>query len=364
MTAVVFRVAGGVRMGLGHLRRCRTLAERLSASGATVRFVTASREAFDVIAAAGWDAAVEPDETAIETTVRTLRALAVPRVVVVDDPRLGGPAWAALGALAAVACLDDNGDRSLPVALIVNGSAGAERFVYRAGPDTRLLLGPRYIVLREAFARIPERVMAARVRRVLVLGGGADLGGVTARLVRSALASLPDVCVDAVIGPFAAPPAFDGLPPRDRERVRLHRDPPDMAALMADAELAVSGGGQTAYELAAAGTPAIGVRLAADQALNLRGLAAAGCLRDPGPPSAPWFDDRLAATLSELAGDAAARAEMGRCGRRLVDGRGAERVIDALEGLPEVLSARSASTGSRFGMASPARFGRAGWPSR
>jgi len=112
-----------------------------------------------------------------------------------------------------------------------------------------------------------------------------------------------------------------------------------MAALMLNADLAVSGGGQTTYELAATGTPAIGIRLAAGQALNLRGLSAAGCLREAGAPDEVGFEARLVSRLSELADDRSVREEMSRRGRALVDGRGAERVTDAIVRLSGVLAA-------------------------
>src|SRR5262249_47868135 len=174
----------------------------------------------------------------------------------------------------------------LPVALVVNGSAGAEQIAYHGAPDTRFLLGPRYIVLRPAFAHVSERMTSSTVKRVLVLGGGADFGGTTSRVVHIVLDMLPDATADVVVGPFATSPALDDLAPAMRRRMRLHRSPEDMAALMLNADLAVSGGGQTTYELAATGTPAIGIRLAAGQALNLRGPSAPGGFREARAPAA------------------------------------------------------------------------------
>jgi UDP-2,4-diacetamido-2,4,6-trideoxy-beta-L-altropyranose hydrolase len=339
VTEVLIRAAGGSRLGFGHLRRCWTLAERLRASVIGVRFVATTEEGRTLLARAGFDVVVEPTESSFAVTTETLHAPGIARLVVVDDPEADQGTLASLRGAVPVTCFDDNGHRVLPVDLVVNGSAGAEQLVYRGASGTRFLLGPSYIVLREAFAGVPARPVAATTRRVLVLAGGADIGNITSRLLRIVLETLPEASVDVVTGPFAPSPSIDTLSPPQRARLRLHRAPDDMVGLMLAADMAVSGAGQTVYELAAAGTPTVGIRLAPDQALNLRGLAAAGTLDDVGTPTEDGFDARLATALATLAADAPRRAEMSRRGRALVDGRGAERVAGRIAGLMGALVA-------------------------
>jgi spore coat polysaccharide biosynthesis predicted glycosyltransferase SpsG len=112
--------------------------------------------------------------------------------------------------------------------------------------------------------------------------------------------------------------------------VVIHRDPPDVRGLMLGADVALCAGGQTTYELAATGTPAIAVQVAANQAGNLRGLEAAGALVWAGSVEDADLGDRVMAALAALAGDGARRAAMSRAGRALVDGKGIERVAEAL----------------------------------
>jgi spore coat polysaccharide biosynthesis predicted glycosyltransferase SpsG len=209
------------------------------------------------------------------------------------------------------------------VDVVVNGMVGAEALSYRGAQRTRYLLGPRYLLLRPEFAGGPERVTHDEVTRVLVLVGGGDLGSLLKRLTDAILETLPEVAVDVVIGPFG------GRPPMD-PRIHVHTMPKDMLALMLGADLAVSGAGQTAYELAATGTPAVGIRLADNQTKNLRGLAAAGCLRAVGAPKDDGFWERLTGTLRTLAADASERRRMTVRGRGLVDGGGTARVATYL----------------------------------
>src|SRR5882762_7525398 len=166
-----------------------------------------------------------------------------------------------------VAVFDDTANRELPVDLVINGGAGARALPYRGGPRTRYLLGPSYLALRPEFAEAAPRTIHDDVRRALVTLGGADPGRLVAPLVRWAIAGLGAITLDVVAGPLvddvasvrAAVGAVAGP-------VVLHESPKHLRDLMLAADLAVTGGGQTVYELAATGTPmvAIGVPVAAN----------------------------------------------------------------------------------------------------
>ena len=52
----------------------------------------------------------------------------------------------------------------------------------------------------------------------------------------------------------------------------VHSAPEDMRAIMATADLAVTAGGQTTYELAASGVPAVALCIAENQRPNLAAL--------------------------------------------------------------------------------------------
>jgi UDP-2,4-diacetamido-2,4,6-trideoxy-beta-L-altropyranose hydrolase len=326
---VVFRVAGGPRLGFGHVRRCWTLALEL-AGEADLRFVTTTPEAAAALGAAGFDASAEasPGDTAL--LERALASVPGSVVAVVDDPELSGDGIVQLRRLAPVAAIDDACTRALPADLVINGSAGAADLPYRGAQDTRYLLGPEYIILRRDFALEPfRRRVGAEVRRVLVLGGGgATVNAVVDETVLAVRGTVPGAEIDVIVGPFASRPVITS-----DASVTVLRNPSNIRRLMLAADLAVTGGGQTAYELAASATPAIGVRLAENQHVNLSGLAAAGVLVDVGVPDEPTFRARLTDTMRRLVADPEYRARMGQAGRRLVDGRGAGRVATEIAAL-------------------------------
>ena len=112
-----------------------------------------------------------------------------------------------------------------------------------------------------------------------------------------------------------------------RTDFRPHAD--DMPDLMARADLAVSAGGSTCWEMAYMGLPNLVLVLADNQRPIAERLAAAGVSLNLG--DARRLDPAdLAAALDDLVRDRARRRAMAAAGRTLIDGRGAERVLDSL----------------------------------
>lgn len=328
-TRILVRTVGSETIGLGHVRRSLALAETLRALGGEVRFAVAGdRRALDFVRMSGFEAARVVSEA---TTVVDAALLEGVQALVVDDYAVTSADLAGLAAERVVAVIDDLADRALDVHLVVNGSAGAAALSYHGGARTRFLLGPRFTPLRAEFAETPTRSVPGVVQRLLLTVGGADPGAVTQRLLAAAKGALPTIVIDVIVGPLAT--RVDGL--RDEVRAQagavvLHEDPKDVRALMLAADLAISGGGQTLYELAATATPTVAVRLADNQTLNLRNLQTEGTLLWAGDADDADLAAMLASALLVLAGNRGRRAEMGRRGRALVDGRGAARVAAAI----------------------------------
>jgi len=322
---------------MGHIRRCLSLALALRDLGARCLFLLdGDPEVCDLAAAEGFDAIRIRPEHDPEDTISQCKNQDV-AVMVADSYAPSTEYFLEVGKTGtAVAVLDDLADRELPVHLVVNGSAGAEQLRYRSGVQTKYLLGPQYVLLRPEFAAVPVREIRNRVERVLITVGGSDPHGLTSRLMRGVADTLGPVKQDVVVGPlFEYADAVRKTAKASPEAVTLYENPKDMRALMMSADLVLCGGGQTTYELAATGTPAIAVRTALNQTVNLKGLSAAGTLVWAGDVNDADLETKVKQELKTLAGDAPRRATMSRQGRTLVDGQGAVRVAKAILGLAE-----------------------------
>lgn len=324
---VVFRTGGNKQIGLGHLRRCLSLAEALRRLGTECFFLLDEDPVcVDQVAAAGFEAIRIQSGEDLSQTIEQCRKRKA-RAIIADSYALDAAYLTGLRETkAVVVAVDDLADRELPVDLVINGSMNADKLTYRSEKTTRFLLGPQYILLRSEFAEEPKRTIAEQVRHVLVTIGGGDPEQLTPKLVRWVSETLKDVSVDVVIGPM-----FDNqnLPSAELPAT-VYSNPQNIRSIMLGADLALCGGGQTTYELAATGTPAVAIRLADNQTQNLSGLSSAEALVWAGDAHDADLEAKTKRALATLAGDPARRAALSQRGRALVDGQGATRVAHAI----------------------------------
>jgi spore coat polysaccharide biosynthesis predicted glycosyltransferase SpsG len=98
-----------------------------------------------------------------------------------------------------------------------------------------------------------------------------------------------------------------------------------MAALTAEADLAIGAGGSSTWERCCLGLPTVLVILADNQRPNAEALEVAGAALTL-EAGVPRFDDHLRAALRRLREDADLRRTMTRAAADLCDGQGAAQV--------------------------------------
>jgi len=323
---VAFRTHGGARTGFGHVRRCLSLAQALSVRGAECVFVVNDDQGvLETIRALGFTA-LPVDERFPGDAAAAISGLS-PGSVVADSYDLSPDDLARLRLIARLVAIDDLADRELPADVVVNCAPSAAALRYRSPRGTRFLLGSAYAMLQPEYAESPARTVRSTAAGILLTLGGGDPGGLTGRMADLLGKALPEARIDVAIGPLAG---MIELP--SGGNLVTHRGAPSMRALMLDADLAVAAGGQTTYELAATGTPAVILAVADNQVPQSRDLASAGVFLYAGDARVEEVPEKAADLARRLAGDPALRGKMGACGRALVDGRGAERVAAAILG--------------------------------
>ncbi|MGQ0550955.1 MAG: GNAT family N-acetyltransferase, partial [Armatimonadota bacterium] len=222
--------------------------------------------------------------------------------------------------------------------LVVDQNLGAGEETYGPrNPSARLLLGPRYAMLRREF--LPwqgwQRLIPALARTCLVTFGGGEAGDLTLLAVRALAASDPGPKETAVVvggsrtvGDKIQRAIDDaGLP------ARVEHEPPDMPGLMAWADVGLTAAGSTVWEAAFMGMPSLLAIRAPNQRAVGEELDRVGVATLLGPADvlSPSF---LAESLTALAQDAGRRSEMAHRGRGLVDGDGAARVVMVMRSDP------------------------------
>lgn len=241
-------------------------------------------------------------------------------VVVYDGYHFGAPDHrAARDRGAVVAAVDDFGWGSFFVDLLVNTNP-VDRTTYETLPETRVLLGPEYALIREGFAgRYRERDRSSGT--LLVTLGGADVAAVSSRVLDVVAQSAVFERTLVVQGPAAEDVGA-------RPGLEVVVDPIDVAAIFDSADAAVATAGVTTWELLCLGVPTALIEVAENQRHVIRAATDLGAAIFVGTTA--QIEERLGDAIDQLA-DPAIRRELTWRGRDLIDGRGAERVVGALE---------------------------------
>ena len=338
MSNILFRVEAGTGVGLGHLQRCLALASALRRLGHECFFLTpGGRWAQDRVERSGFSTVATGDiEPGSEGDSRLVLDMAIRHrcdAAVVDSYLIDVSYLARLRAAdLLVTVIENRVPAAGPAQLVVNGGIGVTPPSDRSSAEsTQFLVGQEYALLREEFWDVPPRTARNSVREVLVTMGGADGRNLTPTVLESLDDVQGDFTVTAVTGPVASNAGeVEAAARACRRDVRLDSSPDTLRSLMLEADLAVAAGGQTLYELAATGTPAVAVQVAENQAGNVRGFAR----HDTATPIV--FRDResfrvaLADAVARLIAQPARRHEMSQAGQCLIDGLGTQRVAEAL----------------------------------
>ena len=335
---VLFRTEAGPVVGLGHLQRSLSLAAALAELGLRSYFCTNDEpQVLTRVRAQGFDGctatAAEPwgEDDASRTAARAAELGSV--AMVIDADRQTEEYLVRLRESGVPLCsVIDRAPHAFPSQLVIGGDADAADLEIKSTfGDTQFLLGPRYMILRPEFWDVSPPAIAGQARHVLLTLGGADPFDLTPALV-TRLASETDTSeITVIVGPFFRNrDRIDRAAEGGAARVTTVTSPDTVRELMDAADLAVSGGGQTLYELARVGCPALALRFAANQDAQLAIFEERGFLRRLGDPARDGVVDAAVRSVRALAGDTAARAAMARAGRTIVDGGGALRAARAI----------------------------------
>lgn len=337
---LLIRADASTQLGAGHAMRCFALAKAWQKTVGRVTFAMA--EALPGMQEGFRNAGIQVEhvssEAGSEEDAKQTGALASrigARWTVVDgyhfDP---GYVRHLRDAGERVLLFDDDGcfrEYCSDVVLNQNLGASEEMYVQRS-ECTKLLLGTHYALLRPEFLgidRFHEAVPAAN--RLLVCMGGSDAENVTEKAIQAVAQAGGKFQTTVVVG--------SGNPHHEQLRalaaklpgVRMQHNPANMAELMREADLAVSAAGSTCWELAYLGVPMIVTIIAKNQEKNAQALGECGAAINLG-----WHESvpvtEFSKSIEQLAGDVVRRRAMSQAARNLVDGLGAERVINVLQG--------------------------------
>jgi UDP-2,4-diacetamido-2,4,6-trideoxy-beta-L-altropyranose hydrolase len=336
---LLIRADANAQMGTGHLMRCLALAQAWQAQGGEALFITACDsngllqrlwdEEFRVIELE--EAYPAPGEW--EMTSQVLAAHAESWLVL--DGYHFDPAYQRRIKEAdhPLLVIDDMAHLEHYYAdVVLNQNIHAKQLDYSCEPDTRLLLGTRYVLLRREFWpwREWEREIPNVARKVLITLGGSDPDNQTLKVIRA----LQRVEVDGlevvvVVGASNAHSReLESAVRNSQYEILLVHNVANMPELMAWADVAVSAGGSTCWELAFMALPSLLLVLAENQQKAAERLSVMGVFSSLGRAIEVDVED-VRDSLDLLMKSFEMRLNMSHRGKLLVDGYGTKRVLES-----------------------------------
>lgn len=300
----VIRVDSSIQIGSGHLMRCLYLAEKLKKmEKANVYFVCRELDGHlsQLIMKAGYPLFLMKlgecnhkkegyagwltvsQEIDAEETIQRLKTILPADLIVIDHYALDFVWEQALRPYTKkIMVLDDLANRRHDCDILLDQNyyfKMQNRYIGLVPDNCKILLGPRYVMLRDEFykSKVHLKKRDGEIRHILVFYGGSDNTNETMKALQAIVSlQLPNVTVDVIVG---------GSNPYRREIEQYCREYTfmsfyyqvnNMAELMNRADLCLGAGGGTTWERIFLELPSIVTAVAENQVLVCENCAEAG----------------------------------------------------------------------------------------
>jgi spore coat polysaccharide biosynthesis predicted glycosyltransferase SpsG len=347
---VLIRVDANPRIGYEHLSRCLIFAAALQRRRRPAYFLSqlepgslglaikrAGNEWLDAGSSVG-----SPDD--LTETVQEIRRLQ-PSAVLVDGPPVPKEYLTELLASTnLLVSLDHYAATRFPGQLVINPLLAPDKEDYEIGERTQRLLGARYALVRPEIRRLRQgraqepptvpapngKATSGQYRALLALGED-DPNRQTIELARLLLNTPRVARVDVVVRSYHPDlAALQKMAEAQPERLEIAVEPAEVAARVVRCHFAVTSGSGWSLELACVGVPQLLITQSEAHWPSAQRLEEEGCATCLG-----WHANISPATVRQgvqnLLNDPLERQAMTRCARKLIDGRGPDRLVTALE---------------------------------
>ncbi len=225
-----------------------------------------------------------------------------------------------------------------PVNAIINYNIYADKSEYSNGigsPGQKLILGPGFAPLRREFQNLKASEIKDKAKEILFLAGGSDPEHAALNFAGETASHEDSLHYVIVTGAMSGDhQAVKEIADRSAGRIEVRNNVTEMRELMCASDMAVSAAGSTLYELCACHVPVINYVLADNQRLVAEGFADKGAMIFAGDVRKDTsFYSRLYTLIKELSSDKEKRTQLSQKAGELVDGSGAKRLIQELNGV-------------------------------
>lgn len=185
--------------------------------------------------------------------------------------------------------IDDNLRLEYPPGIIINSLIHSEDLNYPIQENFENLLGSEYTMIKMEFWDGVRKIIRDNIDCIMVTFGSNDLRNITPVLLKKLKKSFPNVKKKVIIGKnFQNKPELENIKD-DKCEFIFSPNSLKMKECMIEADIAITAGGQTVYELACMGVPTVTIATADIQLKTVEACAKVGLNYYAGE----WSDKNL-----------------------------------------------------------------------
>lgn len=227
--------------------------------------------------------------------------------------------------------IDDVNAFEYPVdALVCYANYGKTFYQNRDYQKTKLFLGSQYVPLRQNFSRCGKKRISSLAENLILLSGGTDKYNMLERLLES-LEKKRYKDIRVICGIYY--PKYESMCEKYSmySNIHIYKAVSDIEKHMEHADMAIAAGGTTLYELCALGVPTITYAVADNQLDNVRTFHKDGIIDYAGDVRTENVVENINFYLNLYYHDDKLRQEKSLRMQRMVDGKGAQRVVEIMK---------------------------------
>ena len=319
-----FRIDIGGSVGSGHFYRCYAIAEKLIENKLKIIFLVNNKNEIKLhLKNKKISFHVIKNEKEFKEISKSIKK------IIIDLPFKNSKYSRMLQKNNKTIIIDDLGNKKIFSDLLFNGSIVNEFQKYSINKNkTKYFQGPKFILLRSEFYLVKNEFKVNKnIKKILIIFGGNDEKNITEKILKKILQK--KIKITIVVGP-----SYKYLKNIKKyisnKEIKLFQNKKNISNLFIKQDLVITSAGITTYELASLGIPSILIPMDKYQMKTAKKMELNGFGLNYGY----WNDngqklDKLINSISNYEN----RKKMSKRGKKIVDGKGLERILKKIEKL-------------------------------
>lgn len=333
----------------GHVMRCMSIADELTARNIDVCFLTADHSSDDLIHERGFKTmCLESQWDNLEKELSTGKIISLLKDddsiegIIIDTYYVTEKYLDELHKVCKNIYIDDIFSlNSYPVDFLINYNIYGTDLDYkkRCVSDTQLLLGTKYTPLRKQFQKVKHEFRNS-VKNVFISTGGTDNFNIAGKILDSiikkfnsdSICILDEINFHVISGGMNVNLNYLLDLSKKYENIFVHQNVSNMAEIMTMCDIAVSACGSTMYELCACGVPIITYSFADNQLPGINRFAEKGVAINCGDArrNIELVIDNIVESIIKMSIDKAYRKKIANKVEEIICSNGVKEIVDKI----------------------------------